>query len=81
MDLEYGPTILPEPVDEVTEDPAIIPVSISRSPSQTSIMQVGSQELLVFNSSPTAEARSTPPPKATVLAAWWEGGMRLSEPF
>ena len=72
MDLEQATTTLPESVDVVNEVPSIIPVSSSPSPSPTSFMEARRGEGMVFNSSPTAEARSSPPPKATV-AAGWEG--------
>jgi len=69
IDLEHGPSILLETV-EVTETPSIIPASSSPSPSQTFIMEVRRGEGMAFNSIPTAEARSSPPPKATVAAGW-----------
>jgi len=68
MDLEHGPSTLPESVDEVTEIPSIIPVSSSPSPSPTSFMEARRGEGMVSNTSPTAEAISSPPPKAAVAA-------------
>jgi len=76
MDLEQATTTLPESVDEVNEVPSSIPVSSSPSSSLTSIMEARRGEGMVFNSTPTAEARSSPPPKA--VAAGWEGSMGVS---
>ena len=73
-DLERGPAVLLETVNEV---PSIIPVSSSPSPSPTSIMEVRRGEGMALTSSPTAEARLSPPPSATV-AAGWEGRMGSS---
>jgi len=76
MDLEQATTTLPESVDAVNEVPSNIPVSSSPSSSLTSIMEARRGEGMVFNSTPTAEARSSPPPKA--VAAGWEGSMGVS---
>jgi len=44
-------------------------------------MEVRRGEGMVFNSSSTAGAGFSPPPKATVLAAGWEGCMGVSNLF
>jgi len=80
IDLEQATTTLPESVNAVNEVPSNIPVSSSPSPSPTSIMEARREEGMVFNSSPSAEARSSPPPEATV-AAGWEGCMGVSKLF
>ena len=72
-DLEHGPAILLETV----ETPSIIPVSSSSSPSPTYSLVPRKGEGRVLTSSPTAEAKSSPPPHATV-AAGWEARMGLS---
>jgi len=69
MDLKHGPATLPESVDVITEVPSVIPICSSPFSSQISIMEAKMGEGMVFNSSPTADARSSSPPIATVLAA------------